>query len=181
MLCEPPRASHDTLTPGILRWVAHADLISLRRRARVAREVLLVPSERRLIGRMLVWRLIVATLKHVVPIRRLVALAGGRRKRADLPSQERIVELARLACHPRLVRSRDNCLDRSLVAYRYLRAGGSNPSLVIGFMKDDHAVTGHAWLTIDDQAVGEPQAAHADFSELLRFAGDGPVLGADEA
>jgi hypothetical protein len=168
---------------GHTAHVASTQPTSFRRRARIARQVLARPGERGLMLRMLVWRLLVSTLKHVVPIRRLVTIAGGatpaRAAAGGFPPQARIIELARLACRPRLIRSRDNCLDRSLIAYRYLRAVGATPSLVIGFGRDAGGVRGHAWLTIDGQEVGEPHTTHADFKELLRFAADGSMVTAE--
>ena len=129
--------------------------------------------------RMLVWRLLISTLKHVVPIRRLVAIAGSgtpaRAAAARFPPQARIFELARLACRPRLIRSQDNCLDRSLIAYRYLRAVGATPCLVIGLGRDADGVRGHAWLMLDGEEVGEPHTTHEEFKELVRFAGDGSM------
>jgi hypothetical protein len=69
--------------------------------------------ERSLMVRMLVSRLLVSTLKHVVPIRRLVAIEkGGAPTRAAarrLPPQARIIELAHLAYRLKLVGSNDNC------------------------------------------------------------------------
>ena len=161
--------------------MASAQSTSFRRRARIARRVLARRDERGLMVRMVGWRLLVSTLKHVVPLRRLVAIAGGGTpagaRAGRLPAQARIVELARLACRPRLLGSNENCLDRSLIAYRYLRAAGASPALVIGVGQDQGAVRGHAWLTIgNDEEGGEPHRAHEDFKELVRFAADGSMV-----
>ncbi len=127
---------------------------------------------------MLGWRALLTTLKHALPITRLVALAASAPPASAttwLPSPERIVELARLSCRPHLLGSRDNCLDRSLLAYRYLLAAGANPSLVIGVGRPEDAVLGHAWLIMDEQRIGEPHGAPQGFAEILRFAGDGSI------
>lgn len=157
--------------------MASAEAGSFKHRAGIVRQVLGDRRERGLVVRMLVWRLIVSTLKHIVPIRRLVAIAGSRSpRRAALPTRERIIELARLACRPRLNGPRDNCLDRSLIAYRYLRAAGDSPSLVVGFGRAGDALRGHAWLVINGEEVGEPHTTHEDFGELVRFAADGLMM-----
>jgi hypothetical protein len=160
--------------------VAPAEASLFKHRARIVREVLAHRDERGLVVRMLMWRLLVSTLKHVVPIRRLVTIASGSKPgvaaAGTLPSPNRIVELARLACRPRLIRSQDNCLDRSLIAYRYLRAAGASPSLVIGFGRDGGAVRGHAWLPIGGNEVGEPHRTREDFKELVRFTADGTMV-----
>ena len=157
--------------------VAFGRATSFRRRAGVVRQVLAVPNERRLIVRMVFWRMLVTTLKHAVPIRRVVALAGNapRGSAPGLPPQERIVELAALVCRPRLLRTSDNCLDRTLVAYRYLLAAGASPSVVIGLGRAEDVVHGHAWLMLDGRALGEGHETLADFTELVRFAADGSI------
>jgi len=136
--------------------------------------VLAKREERRLLIRMLAWRLLVTTLKHPLAIGRLVALTSSSLPSSvsSLPPNHRIVELAALACRPRLLRSRDNCLDRSLLAYRYLLAAGASPSLVIGFERPDDAVLGHAWLLVDGRPVGEPRGTPERFTEIVRFPGD---------
>jgi hypothetical protein len=131
-------------------------------------------------ARMVAWRLLVSTLKHIIPLTRLVAIAGGGTPvgaaAGRLPPQARILELARLACRPRLFGSNDNCLDRSLIAYRYLRAAGASPSLVIGVGRAEGSVRGHAWLTAGDDQLGEPHGTHEEFKELLRFTADGSMV-----
>lgn len=122
--------------------------------------------------RMVVWRLLVTTLKHGLGITRLVAFAGGVPAGSAagwLPERERIVELAALVCRPRLLRSSDNCLDRSLLAYRYLIAAGVRSSLVIGLGRSEDVVLGHAWLTIDGRRVGDSHGPLGPFTEILRF------------
>jgi hypothetical protein len=89
-------------------------------------------------------------------------------RQRDLPP-ERIVELARLTCRPRLLSSRDNCLDRSLLAYRYLLASGARPALAVGVSRADATILGHAWILIDGQPLGESHASLEPFTEIVRF------------
>ena len=128
------------------------------------------PGERILIVRMLAWRLAVAVLKRAMPIDRLVGMLGRRPPPVRVAGgPPRIVELAGAVCRPRLLRTEDNCLERSLIAYRYLCGSVPPPELVIGVRRMDGAVSGHAWVALAGEPLGEPPGALAGLTSLTSF------------
>ncbi len=69
----------------------------------------------------------------------------------------------------RLVGSEDNCLERSLVAYRYLAPIGAYPQLTLGLQREEGCVVGHAWVRLAGEPQGESPASLSKFSELVSF------------
>jgi hypothetical protein len=136
--------------------------------------------------RMAAWSVVLPLLRRVVPVRRLARLAwAGSTGVRDAARERQIVRLS--AALPRLrLRRRDaNCLERSLLAYRFLAQASANPALVIAVRREGEAgVVGHAWTTVDGRPVHESEAAVGDFVPLVEFGPGGlavghqPVLGA---
>lgn len=142
---------------------------------RAARECVTSPADAWLAVRMTAWALVLPVLKRVVPLPRLVQLVVTRRPRhsaRDVARERRIVALSRLVYAP-LVRADIGCLQRSLLAYRFLGAAGARPSLLVGMRREANQVHGHAWVAVDGEAVGEPAAWVAQFSPLLVFGSEG--------
>ena len=73
--------------------------------------------------------------------------------------------------NPRL----DNCLDRSLIAYRFLSKAGAAPELVVGVAKPGEEVRGHAWVRLDGVALRETDESLDGFEELASFGGAGAL------
>jgi len=116
------------------------------------RTVVSGPSELLLSGRMLVWAGALPLLKRVVPLSRLVTVMAPRHRRApDAKRTQDVVTLARWMYRTRVLR--DNCLERSLITYRYLPAGNEGSLLVLGVRKGDDGPPGHAWLIVNGVAV----------------------------
>jgi len=115
---------------------------------------------------MFVWKLAFMVLKHVVALRTLVRLAEPRRRQTSLDeaTRERVEFLA-----TRLSRT-DDCLERSLVAYRFLSRAGGEPTLFIGFERDAPR-EGHAWVEVDSRPVAEPAEALERFVSVATFGG----------
>lgn len=73
------------------------------------------------------------------------------------------------------------CLRRSLLRYRFLRAGGVPVALRFGARfvdgKPDREVTGHAWLTLDGKPYYEAQENWRDFTTMITWptARDGKI------
>jgi hypothetical protein len=114
-----------------------------------------------LIARLLVWALLVPMLKRLVPLPNLARLMW-----VDRPSgtpnherQKRIIRAARLVLRARPLGQDENCLDRSLVLYRFLSMEMLDPRLVVGVRRGPDAVKGHAWVTVDGRPVVEPSVA----------------------
>jgi hypothetical protein len=142
------------------------------------------PGDVLLAVRMFGWALVLPVLKQMVPVRSLAGVmhrAPGASPR-DPALEERIVTFARWAA--RLVRWRDggNCLERGLIAYRYLGAAGAQPTLVVGLCaKEGGGILGHAWVLLDGHAVGESPSALNSYTPVFAFAADGTLIAVPDA
>ena len=65
-----------------------------------------------------------------------------------------------------------NCLERSLIGYRYLSAAGATPSLVLGICHDDGQLRGHVWLCLGSRPLAESEAID-ESTPLLAFGAGG--------
>jgi hypothetical protein len=150
---------------------------SLRRTTRrVARGLALSirsPRDGWLVARMLAWRAILPMLKYVVPLPRLIRVmqrpCRARRARR-LDREQRIAMLAERVFQ--VERSSEDCLEFSLVLYRYLGETGAEPRLVIAVRKDGLA-RGHAWVTVDGAPVHDSAALLEDFVSVVSFDSSG--------
>jgi hypothetical protein len=111
-----------------------------------------------LILRLLVWTLLVPVLKRFVPLPNVARLMWVDRRTGtpDRERQKRIVRGARLLLRARPLSRDENCLDRSLVLYRFLSIERLDPRLVLGVQRGRDGVKGHAWVTVDGMPVVEP-------------------------
>ena len=74
----------------------------------------------------------------------------------------------------------DNCLERSLVSYRFLSHAGAEPELAFGVAKDrDDPVRGHAWVVLDGEPVHDSVAALERFERLGAFGREGALSSRD--
>lgn len=119
------------------------------------------------------WSASLPLLKRLVPVRRLVALMWSPRGRRRFHGQEHAVLIlaARLSrLRPRL---RANCLERSLLAYRFLARAGCDPRLVLGVHRNGGVLTGHAWVTLNGKPVYEHRETLEQFTPLVEFGPQG--------
>lgn len=120
--------------------------------------------------RITAWTLAVARLKRRLPIERLVRIVSTEPTMGRDPEVEaKIVTWAWRASRRRLGASPENCLDRSLVAFRYLGWAGAQPRLYLGVRREADEMTGHAWLAVDGEPVREPVSIAQDFAALIEF------------
>jgi len=131
--------------------------------------------------RVLGWALVLPILKHVVPVRRLAAVMhlAPRSDPRNFPREDRIVTLARWGA--RLIRwkSGGNCLERGLIAYRYLCQAGAKPTLVVGLgASEKTAIVGHAWVLVDGHPAGESRASIALYTPVFAFDDHGTLIAA---
>ena len=61
-----------------------------------------------------------------------------------------------------------NCLERSLVLYRYLARASADPRLVVGMARPDEYL-GHVWLTVDGRPLLETHETLGPYTEVVRF------------
>ena len=122
---------------------------------------------------MLAWRGALPVMKRVVPLPILVRLMASRTDpREERNGQaQRIVELAERIFD--IQNSDQNCLDRSMVTYRYLSKTGVDPQLVIAFRKGAPTILGHAWVTVDGMPIHDSLQALEEFEPLVAFGSDG--------
>lgn len=147
-------------------------------RAGVIRGCIRSPGDVWLAARMAAWRLAVPLLKWRLPLPRLARLmwTEARRPERDRAREQRIVTLAEALCGPHGGRVLDNCLERSLVSYRFLSQASAEPELAFGVARHrDDPVRGHAWVRLDGEPVHDSAVALERFEELGAF-GQGGVL-----
>jgi hypothetical protein len=149
-----------------------AGLRSVRRRLRTLRAHIRSLSDALLAARLLAWRLAVAPLKRTVPVERLVRLmaSSSGRPASDAP---RVIELVDWIYGPRRDTDLGNCLDRSLVLYRFLPRNGSSRRLVLGVRRDSGELEGHAWVIVGERVLGATSSSGAEFVSLVAFDAQG--------
>ena len=145
---------------------------SLRRGLRALGTHIQSPSDALLVGRLLAWRLALPVLKRTVPIATLVRLMASPAGRSTRDTG-RIVELVELIFTPRPNEDPGNCLDRSLVLYRFLSRNEPGTRLVLGMRSGSAELEGHAWVIAGDRAFGQTPAGGGGFEPVATFAADG--------
>lgn len=129
-----------------------------------------------LASRMLPWSAVLPVLKYTRPLPVLAASMWIRRQDSNAPAGVEIRRVARIAHRVTRFRPlphRDNCLERSLLAYRYLSRAGADPRLVVGVRKDGEAVAGHVWVEVDGEPVAESREALEGFAPVVAFGANG--------
>lgn len=152
----------------------------MRRAWRALRTCVTSPSDAWLLARMAAWAPALPVLKRALPLPRLVALMAARpRSRArDADLERRIARMARLLYRGRPATFRDNCLERSLVAYRYLGRAGAAPELRVGFRREEKGVRGHVWVLLDGRPVHEAPEELDGYGEVTAFGPGGARVSA---
>jgi hypothetical protein len=120
--------------------------------------------------RMLAWSLALPALKHVVALPRLAQLMRTRPRRGV--QRERmavVVFIAQRIYRLRPFLRRDNCLERSLLTYRYLSLAGLDPRLVIGIDATDARRRGHAWIVVQGEPLYDSHESLERFVKLAEF------------
>ncbi|HEY3070897.1 MAG TPA: lasso peptide biosynthesis B2 protein [Gaiellaceae bacterium] len=143
----------------------------MRRAWRAISSCVTSPADAWLLARMIAWAPGLPVLKRALPLPRLVALMekAPRRRSRDRELERRIVRMARLIYRGRRGTFRDNCLERSLVTYRFLGRAGADPELVVAMSKRDEGLHGHVWVTVEGIPVHEDPADLEVYVPLMRF------------
>lgn len=152
----------------------------MRRAWQALRSCVSSPADAWLLTRMAGWAPVLPVLKRALPLPRLVGLMASRpRGRArDAELERRIARIARLLYRGRTGTFRDNCLERSLVAYRFLGRAGAAPELRVGFRREEEGVRGHVWVLLDGQPVHETWNELAGYGEVTAFGPEGARVSA---
>ena len=116
------------------------------------------------------WMASLPLLKRALPLPRLVRLmarSGDGRPRD--PARERhLVDAVHRLCRA----SGGNCLERSLILYRYLGHLNASPQLVVGFGKPT-GYLGHVWVTVDGEPLLETASTLTGWVAATAFEADG--------
>ena len=123
------------------------------------------------------WSLLVPLLKRLLPLKALTRLmwSEGRAGRSRARERE-IVRLSFVLARLRPPSFRSNCLERSLLAYRFLAQVNADPHLVIAVSGSDRGLVGHAWVTLDDRPVHDSPAEIGEFVPIGEFGARGLLL-----
>ena len=138
------------------------------------------PADIFLLVRMLAWACVLPSLKHLVPIKTLAPLVRRqpRQSTRNRVREDQIVTFARWVCRATRWSRDGNCLERGLIAYRFLSAANAAPTLVVGVARGEAGggVRGHAWVVVDGQPMGERMSGLAAFAFVLAFGPGGDLL-----
>ena len=139
------------------------------------------PGDLLLALRMLGWRLVIRPLKLFVPLSRLVPLMSRPRAGVSrrLEREAFVLRFAARLCRGRLARG--TCLERSLLAYRFLTEAGADPKLIIAVRREDDSFLWHAWVTRDGQPIHERAESLQAYVPVVVFNGRGSIEWSDPA
>ena len=123
---------------------------------------------------MAAWSAVLPVLKHLLPLHVLTRLMWPSSQAAPRSDRERKVRfLARRIYRARPFLRRDNCLERSLLTYRFLAREGVGPRLVLGARRSEGRISAHAWVTIDGRPIVEDGEALRVYTPLAEFGARG--------
>jgi hypothetical protein len=144
-------------------------------RFRAARSRVRTPADAWLVVRMLAWAAALPLLKRVLPLPRLVRLAASRPRTDGLESgkREQLAAFARWIYGQGVFTRDPNCLERSLVAYRFLTRAGAEPRLMVGLAKAREGIVGHAWVVVDGRPLNDSPVVLEGFVPVVEFGADG--------
>lgn len=127
--------------------------------------------------RMAGWSLLVPLLKYALPLPSVVrVMAGSRRARGAAVDASRIVQLAWWTSRLQPRRFPGNCLERSLVTYRFLAKAGADPRLVVGVRSTPEPARGHVWVTLDGRPLHESRESLEGLMPLIEFGRLGAIV-----
>lgn len=151
----------------------------IRRHTSRLRGSVTTPSDALLLARIVGWSLVLPIAKRTLPFPRLVSLMRPRECAAQRdPEHEAVItSLVAWVFKTRPPRARDNCLERGLVAYRYLSRAGASPDLVVGVLKGKEGIRGHVWVTVDGRAIHDSPATLASYDPIWVVKSDGTLTG----
>jgi Transglutaminase-like superfamily len=141
---------------------------------RIGRQLLRSPAETLLLVRMAFWAAGAPLLKRLLPLPRLVRLFASSREPGarDRGREQRVIAGVVRLYRSGLIRQGDNCLERSLVTYRYLGAVHADPELVVGMSRLEKGA-GHVWVTVDGNPVHDTAETLDGMERVVAFAADG--------
>jgi transglutaminase superfamily protein len=137
-------------------------------RIRAVRRGIEQPADVWLAMRMLAWALLLPVLARTMPLATLAPRLWRESRRTEARRAARVIVLSG-AIYGRRRPLRDNCLVRSLLAYRFLAEADADPRLVVGVRPGRSSVDGHVWVTVRNLPVHESRASLQEFRPLVVF------------
>jgi Transglutaminase-like superfamily len=125
------------------------------------------------------WSIVLPGLRRLFPVQLLARMMwtgpgaerSSARERGIVGLSERLSRLRRAR--------KANCLERSLLAYRFLSRAGADPRLVLGVGRTNGRVIGHAWIVVDEVPLFDTAEALQEFAPIAAFGSHGaPIDGA---
>ena len=124
------------------------------------------PRDAWLAARTFSWLCVLPLLKRTVPLDTLVQFMWLEPRGA---ARDPVREQRTIGVVDRLSRtSGGNCLERSLVLYRYLARANADPHLVVGMAKPDEYL-GHIWVVVDGRPLLETPETLGSYTEVVGF------------
>jgi hypothetical protein len=130
-------------------------------------------------ARMLGWRVVLPVLRRALPLRSLVSLVWpSRRSRRRRRDREALVAATVSQLYgTTLGRADDNCLERCLLAYRFLAQVGAEPELECGVRRVGGELRGHAWIVVDGRPLAHADEGIQTFTPIATFGHRGALIG----
>lgn len=133
------------------------------------------PSDAATIFGVVAWMVALPLLKFALPLPALVRLVcfrapAGRESRARA---RKIVALIDCLYQKGPLRRNGTCLERSLLAFRFLARTYPGSRLTIGVREIDGHWLGHAWLSVDDRAVNGARVPSGAFCPIVAIDANG--------
>lgn len=139
-------------------------------RLRALASLLASPADLWLVTRTVGWMGVLPLLKRALPLTRLTRfmwLSPRASERHAEREQRTIQVVARVSRS-----SGGNCLERSLILYRFLSRANADPCLVVGMARPDEYL-GHVWVTVDGRPLLETPETLRGFEVVTAFGGEG--------
>ncbi len=145
-------------------------MIALPDRLQTAARLLTGPWEWWLAVKTVGWLTVLPLLKRFVSLPRLARFMWSRgSSQGRRPEREqRAIAIVRGLSRS----SGGNCLDRSLILYRFLSRANADPALVAGTGKSGDFV-GHAWVEVEGRPLLENRQTLAQYVEMMRYGREG--------
>jgi hypothetical protein len=162
-----------------MHWYTKAKNSDASRLVRGSRRLWLLckhPGDFWLVFRIFAWACVLPILKRVVPLKSLTRFLWLPPKTARNTEQEEKIGAAVRWIYLFVFRNNTNCIERSLLLYRFLSRSNADPSLVTGMKRaEGNNWKGHAWILVDGIPFEEPEASIQDFKPLMIFGHGGTM------
>ena len=148
------------------------------RRLRRFLQLVISPADVWLCMRMMLWAIVLPLLKILIPVKSLARFMwmSPRTPVKNVEQEQKIAIIVRWI-YLLVLSSKKNCVERSLLLYRFLSRTNSDPTLVTGLRQlEDGTWKGHAWILVNGVPFGETESNVEDFKTLVIFGRHGAII-----